>query len=53
MNERLTGKNVYFNGRMYDVWAAKNKQPIHPTSTDPCITRAADTHGVKKSEWAV
>jgi hypothetical protein len=30
-------------------WAARDKQPILPTSTNPCITRAAGTQGVK---WA-
>jgi hypothetical protein len=28
-------------------WVAKDEQPILPTSTNPCITRAAGTQGVK------
>jgi hypothetical protein len=28
-------------------WAARDEQPILPTSTNPCITRAAGTQGVK------
>jgi hypothetical protein len=27
-------------------WAARDEQPILPTSTNPCITRAAGTKGV-------
>jgi hypothetical protein len=28
-------------------WTARDEQPILPTSTNPCITRAAGTQGVK------
>jgi hypothetical protein len=29
-------------------WAARDEQPILPTSTNPCITRAAGAQRVKR-----
>jgi hypothetical protein len=32
-------------------WAVRDEQPILLTSTNPCITRAAGTQGVKASNY--
>jgi hypothetical protein len=34
---------------MLAAWAARDEQPILPTSTNPCITRAAGTQGINPS----
>ena len=34
---------MYFDWWMSAEWAARDEQPIVPTSTNPCITGAAGT----------
>ena len=37
------------DGWMLDIWAARNEEPIHLTSTLPRITGVADIESVKKA----
>jgi hypothetical protein len=41
------GQRVSFYWWMSAEWAARDEQPILPTSTNPCITRAAGALRVK------
>jgi hypothetical protein len=45
--KRSLGQRVSFYWWMSAEWAARDEQPILPTSTNPCIPRAAATQGVK------
>ena len=36
-SERLTGVKMSFHGWMSDIWAARDEQPIRPTTTHPCM----------------
>jgi hypothetical protein len=47
ISERFTGgQRVSFDWWMSAEWAARDEQTILPTSTNPCMTRAAGTQGV-------
>jgi hypothetical protein len=46
------GQRVSFDWWMLAEWAVRDKQPILPTSTNPCITRAARTQGVSGSLYS-
>jgi hypothetical protein len=39
---------VSSDGRMLDGWTARDEQPIHRTSTHPCIKGTAGTQRVKE-----
>jgi hypothetical protein len=40
------GQKASIDWWMSAEWAARDEQPILPTSTNPCIKRAAGTQGV-------
>ena len=41
-----------FDGWMSDIWDTRHEQPIHLTSTQPCITRAAGMQEVKITNFS-
>jgi hypothetical protein len=49
--ERLTVEKNVFVWWMSAELAASDEQPILPTSTNPCITRADGTQGVSIITW--
>jgi hypothetical protein len=47
ISERFTGTKSVFDWWMSAEWAARDEQPILPTSTNPCIPRAALLNRIK------